>query len=270
VTRVDRDLERRIDELFSSPPEGFTLARNALAAELRTEGKREDERRIRGLRRPSVTAWAANTVARGEPKLVDALLEAGAALRAEQQRALSGANASGLREASERRRDLVVRLRDAAAAALRAAGRDPGNLRDELAATFEAASVDERAGEALRAGRLERALSPPSGLGDVTGLTVLEGGRTGGPKKRGVETADRRDRARAERERARLERDSDRLAERLRAAEAKVETLGRKVEDARRSLEEATRALRRAQAEAREAKRAATRAAGALRSATTR
>jgi hypothetical protein len=259
------DLERRIDELYASSPETFTNERNALAAELRSEGRKEDEQRVKALRRPSVAAWAANAVARAEPKLVEALIQAGGALRSAQQRALSGRSAEGLREATERRREVVARLRDAAANELRSAGKDPTNVVDELAATFEAASVDDQAAELLRAGRLERTLMPPSGLGEAAGLTVLEGGRDRGARTKPAEP-ERKDRS-AERERARRAKGLERATERAEAATAKADALRREVEGMRRSLEQTTRALRRADADVREATREVRRAESALRAA---
>lgn len=257
------DLERRIDELYASSPEAFTAERNALAAELRSEGKKEDERRVKALRRPSVAAWSANAVARSEPKLVQELIEAGGALRSAQQRALSGRSAEGLREATEHRREIVSRLRDAAAKQLRSAGKEPSNVLDELAATFEAASVDDEAAELLRAGRLERTLTPPSGLGEATGLTVLQGG---GARTKETAPEPKTDRV-AERERARRAKELEKANERAKAATTKADALRREVEGMRRSLEEATRSLRRADAEVRDAAREVRRAESALRAA---
>lgn len=254
------DLERRIDELYASVPEGFTEARNALAAELRKEDRRDDEKRVKALRRPSVAAWAANAVARREPKLVEQLIAAGGGLRSAQQRALSGGRAEGLREATEQRRELVVRLRDAAADVLREEGRDPSNLLDDLMLTFEAASVDDDAAELLRAGRLERGLKPPSGLGEVTGLRLLEGGRA-----KEAPAEDRRERARAERELAKAERDLAKATERERSARAKADALRRELGELRGSVERTTQALRKADADVREAARETKRAEAALR-----
>lgn len=263
---MNAELERRIDELYAEPPERFTAARNGLAAELRAEGRGEDEKLVRAFKRPSVLAWAVNVAARGDPALVAELLVAGNALRAEQQRALSGRGADKLRDATEARREIVLRLRDAAAGALRSAGRDPRASLEELGSTFEAASVDEAAGDLLRAGRLERTLTPPAGLGDVAGLKVVTSGRR---RPTGSETESPSDaRAREQertRERARLERAVAEASKRQRSAEREVERLRGRMDRARASLEDATRVLRAAEAEARGAKLEAARLANALR-----
>ena len=261
---MDRELEGRIGELYTLAPERFTVSRNELGDALRSEGRREDEKRVRALRRPSVSAWAINVAARSDRELVDELLEAGRALRAEQQRALSGSAAEGLREAAERRRQIVIRLRDAAAEVLRSAGRDPRGSLDELAGTFEAASVDEEAGELLLSARLERTLTPPSGLGDVRGLRlVTRKVDRGRPKDSGTRAQDVEEER--DRERDRLRRELAQASNREGAARKQVERLREKVERARSAVDEATRSLRTAEAEARGAKLDATRVATALR-----
>ena len=263
---MDHELEGRIGDLYTQPPEGFTASRNELGDALRAEGRREDEKRVRALRRPSVMAWAINVAARSHRELVEELLEAGRALRAEQQRALSGPSAEGLREAAEHRRQIVLRLRDAAAEVLRSAGRDPRGSLDELAGTFEAASVDQEAGEMLLAARLERTLIPPAGLGDVSGLRlVTKKGDRGKREEEDSETRPQDMKRERKRERDQLARAFAEASKRQRTADRQLENLQEKVERARSALDDATRSLREAEAEAREAKLEATRGEAALR-----
>jgi hypothetical protein len=265
---MDRELEGQIGDLYALPPERFTLSRNELADAMRSEGRREDEKRVRALRRPSVMAWAINLAARSDREIVEELLEAGRALRAEQQRALSGSAAEGLREAAERRRQIVLRLRDAAAEVLRSAGRDPRGSLDELAGTFEAASVDQEAGDLLLAARLERTLIPPAGLGDVSGLRLVtrKGDRSKPEADEGGDETRAHDmKAERKREREGLQRELAQVSKREHAAQRQVEKLREKLERARSAAEEATRSLRAAEAEARGAKLEATRIEAALR-----
>jgi hypothetical protein len=264
---MDHELEGRIGDLYTFPPEGFTASRNELGDALRAEGRREDEKRVRALRRPSVMAWAINVAVRSHRELAEELLEAGRALRAEQQRALSGPAAEGLREAAERRRQIVLRLRDAAAEVLRSADRDPRGSLDELAGTFEAASVDEEAGDLLLAARLERTLTPPAGLGDTSGLRLVT--RKGDRRKpqdddEEGETRPQDVKTERKRQRGQLARAFAEASKRQRAADSQVEKLREKMERARSSLDDATHALRTAEAEARGAKLDAARAAAAL------
>ncbi len=266
---MDRDLEDRIGVLYALPPERFTASRNELGDTLRGEGRREDEKRVRALRRPSLSAWAINVAARSDRELVEGLLKAGQALRAEQQRAVSGSSAEGLREAAERRRQIVLRLRDVAAEALRSAGKDPQGSLDELSGTFEAASVDEDVGDVLLAARVERTLVPPAGLGDVDRLRLVtrkgerekrDDGREGSGETRAQDAEAERNR-----ERDRLRKELALASKRESAAHRRVERLREKLERTRSALDEASRSLRTAEAEARGAKLEMTRVAAALR-----
>src|SRR5207247_2546085 len=70
-------------------------------------------------------------------------------------------------------RDELATLLKAAEDGLREAGKGSAGTVDALLPRFEAASVDQEAGEALKAGRLERELAARSGFGGVTGLEVV-------------------------------------------------------------------------------------------------
>jgi hypothetical protein len=161
----------------------------------------------------------------------------------------------------------VLRLRDAAAEVLRSAGRDPRGSLDELAGTFEAASVDQEAGDVLLAARLERTLIPPAGLGDVSGLRLVT--RKGDRKEPQDNEEDGEPRpqdlkSERKRERDQLARAFTEASKRQRAADKQVENLREKMERARSALDGATRAFRTAEAEARWAKLDAARAEAAL------
>jgi hypothetical protein len=88
------------DLLYGLPLEEFTPARDKAAKEIRKAGDKERAARIAKLPKPTPAAWAANQLARSRPELIDALLDAGAALRAAQDAAISGGGAAALREAS--------------------------------------------------------------------------------------------------------------------------------------------------------------------------
>ena len=67
----------------------------------------------------------------------------------------------------------MTHLARTAADILREADRSPDPHRDEVAATLEAASVDETVGEQLRTGTLERTVSNAVGFGEVGGLHLV-------------------------------------------------------------------------------------------------
>ena len=84
------EVEAAVAALYRLPLGEFVAARDQLARRLRSAGDRQAARRVAGLRRPSVSAWAANQLANAAPNAMAELLEAGAALQAAQQEALAG------------------------------------------------------------------------------------------------------------------------------------------------------------------------------------
>ena len=255
-------------DLFALDPDGFIAARDALAKELRDDGDAETAVAVKALRRPTVAAWAANQAARSDPELVQELLDAGERLAGAQRAVLSGKGAADvLRHAGDQRRELIRRLTDAAAAALDDAGRPSAGVRDEIAGTFEAATLDPEAATRVRAGVLERSVSPPSGLGGIEGFTVLQGGGSAPRRKapperdsakdrreaeRVVRAADKADAAAADAQvRARSARDAadeaagraEELEATARAAERDARRLANEAKTARKRAERATRSL---------------------------
>ena len=162
-----------VDELFTLPPSEFTAARNALVKQLRADKQREAADEVKALRRPNLPAWALNQVARSDPEGIAGVLEAGAAVVSAQRRALSGVRDSGLREASQRRREAIDDVWRKVASVLRDAGAEPQAHRQAVAATLEAASLDPAVAQVVTAGRLTVDVPPPSGFGDVAGFSLV-------------------------------------------------------------------------------------------------
>jgi hypothetical protein len=135
------------------------------------------------MRKPTLVAWALNTVARAHPKDVAALLDAGERLRAAQEKALKG-DAGTLRAATEDRRKAVATL---AARAAEALGERASANASAVSSTLEAATVDEDVAEALKAGRLDKERSAAAagfGFGDVGDWTPPP--KKAAPVKKGV------------------------------------------------------------------------------------
>jgi hypothetical protein len=166
------------DELYGLPPTEFTAARDERARAARAEGRREDAAAIRKLARPTTSAWLVNQLTREAPEALGRLFEVADAL-AEAQRTLAG---DRLRELSAQRRQVVADLLPVAAAVADRMGQpaSPAVL-DEVRATLEAALADAAARDALRSGRLIRALAY-AGLGevDLTAAAALPGARAPG------------------------------------------------------------------------------------------
>jgi hypothetical protein len=155
------------DELFGLPPEEFVAARDELARRLRREGEAEAAKRVKALRRPPLSAWAVNQLARGPEGGLGELLAAGERLRAAHQAALAGEGAAELRAAAKAEREAVAALVLAALELLREAGHPTTEAtRDRVAATLHAAAASPEAAELVGGGRLTADLDP-SGFGSV-------------------------------------------------------------------------------------------------------
>jgi hypothetical protein len=158
------DLDAALAALYQLPLEQFVATRDQLARRLRAAGDRATARQVAALRRPPVSAWAANQLARAAPNAVAELLEAGAALRQAQQDALAGqpGAARQLRTASAHLRAAITRLGQRAETLLVRAGHAASDATlARLAATLQAAATGEQATRAaLAEGRLPGDLDP--------------------------------------------------------------------------------------------------------------
>jgi hypothetical protein len=253
------DVEAGIERLFGLAPQEFVAARDELARRLRNDGDAAAAKRVAGLRRPTVAAWAVNQAARRRPELVTDLIEAGERLRQAQRRALSGLRGGALRTAGAERRVAIERLLAEAADVLEESGRSPEAHRDAIAATLQAASVDETAAAAVRAGTLDREVAAPSGFGEVAGLQLVQPAPEPEAPERPARPARRRVKLDAARRReldaARRQRD-----QRRREARAAAKTAGKArdaADQAAGAETEATEAARRLAGEATQARRAA-------------
>jgi hypothetical protein len=251
----------RVRELYTAAPEDFVAARDELAKQLRADGDDETAATVKKLRRPTVAAWAVDRVAGAEPGLLEELLSAGDRLAGAQRRAISGTRGpDDLRRASEERRALIRQLSDLAVDVLAQAGRPSENARDEIAGTFEAATLDPEVAELVRAGMLERTVRPSGGLGSLDGFTVVEGGGAAtAPKK---PAAAKREAQQMVGAAEKAEREAEAAAERATAARAAADQAARQAEERAAAAHAAERDAKRL---ASEAKTARTRAGRALR-----
>ncbi|WP_055714411.1 hypothetical protein [Streptomyces torulosus] len=155
------DVETVLDELYVTPPSDFVGRREVWAAAARTSGRGDDARAIRGARRPTLAAWAANLLLRSRPEESRQFLELGESLR-EAYRTL---DPGGLKELSDRRRRVVAALSREAAGLARTAGQPlSGSVLQEVESTLRAVLADADAARRWSGGRLETALAPPSTL----------------------------------------------------------------------------------------------------------
>ncbi|MFC8194394.1 hypothetical protein ACFWBR_26205 [Streptomyces sp. NPDC060006] len=160
------DVEKLLDELYTTPPPGFVSRREELAALTKASGQVEDARRIHAARRPTLAAWAANLLLRSRPQECRRFLELGGALR----EAYQTLDAGGIKELSEQRRHIVSALsRQAGRLAAEGGHQLSDTAQQGVEATLRAVLADEDAADRWATGRLEAALAPPSDFPSPTG-----------------------------------------------------------------------------------------------------
>jgi hypothetical protein len=265
------ELETEIARLYSLPLAEFTAERNALAARLRKEGDRDASERVKGLAKPSVSAWAVNVLFRDQKETMDAFLAAGRRARGILQEALSkGTGAESLPDAMQDERDLRDDLRRRAVALLSPDGKEPGrDIVDRITNDLEALALSPAAEAAAERGWLDRDLDPP-GFEIFAGLPLAPRRERHGmhivpsppaparekEEKKGKEEEKREDREeKAERERR--EKETAKARERIARAEEKVARAAEEEATLRSEAERAEKAAVKAEAAAAEARRRA-------------
>ncbi|HEY4188765.1 MAG TPA: hypothetical protein VGP07_27100 [Polyangia bacterium] len=119
------DLRAATEQLFDAPLDAFVEVRTRLAAELAREGKKEDSRALKQLRRPTTSAWVTNRVVRRDRGAVEAFLLASDQLRDSQGTMRDGGGSrAAYQSAAEAFRRATTVLTEAARQALLAAGRE--------------------------------------------------------------------------------------------------------------------------------------------------
>jgi hypothetical protein len=248
------DLNQIVDELYGLAPTEFTARRDHLSAQAKKAGDRDLAAAVKALRRPSAAAYAVNLMARTRGDRIDALIELGGQMKAAQD-ALSG---EGLRALGRQRSQLI----HAVTQEVRRVAHDAGHPVSEAAAreiesTLEAAFADSWAGQAVRQGRLVRALER-AGLGpaDLEGAVAGSLAPPSGPARSaktkptgGADAEAPRARAAAEAAEAadRADEQATETAEQLATAVADLEAAGARRAEAEaeaRRLEEDLRAAR--------------------------
>ncbi|MFL5824361.1 MAG: hypothetical protein ACJ764_13070 [Solirubrobacteraceae bacterium] len=224
-------------DLYGLPLDRFTEERNALAKQLRKEGRRDEAGKVAKLAKPSVAAWAVNQLVRTQRRDVDALFEAGDALQEAQADLLAKRGDPGsLRKAVESERAAVDHLSHKARGLLSSEGHEltPARI-EQVSETLHAAALDQDTRARVREGELVRELRHV-GLGELTG---------GASATRRSTKASSRSRKTAE--------DAKPRSARLRTARKNEADARRQLERATREAEAAEERRRRAQSALREA-----------------
>jgi hypothetical protein len=233
------DPEQALDELYGAAPEEFTLVRSRLERELRDTGATDAAAELKRRRRPHLAAWAVNQIARRDPDAISELFSATTDLAAA-QRAAVGGNPDELRDATRRRQDVLDELTNAAVRVLSGHAPKPAQYRDNVAATLDAATLDEAAAVALRSGQLTQPLMARASFGPLDPATI-PGSST--PTRRRPSS---REVAKARREVAQAQRAADAAQRAADDADAGVTSAELATQSAQSHLEEVDRARERA------------------------
>jgi hypothetical protein len=260
-------LDDEIRALYAGPLDAFVGARQALAKRLKEAGDTR-EAEVRGLRKPSVSAWAVNDLFARQPHEVAALLGAGERARTVQRPAPAGGDGKPLREWIAAVRAALPRLVALGSQALAATGRAPGEaIVERLRNNLEALALDS-AQSAIAARRWLDEDLPRPGFEVMAALQLAASTPAAHrPEDARATGKDPERRERIEQLRSELTFAERASAERAKAAAVAAETLERAEREAADASQRAADARARA-AEARraasDAEQAATRARAAL------
>jgi hypothetical protein len=242
------NLEEDLDRLYALEPAQFVAERDRLVRELRKLDQREEADQVKSLRKPSISAWTINQLARRERRDIDLLLDAGHRLREAQQGLLAGEDRKSLDEARRTQRDALASLRQAARRILGEAGHGREATLDRMMGTLQAAAVLSEGRELLARGRL-------TGDVETTGFELLA------PLAEGVSPKQESAKPRpSEKKRTASRKPVSRPPERDAAQERQRQEDRKRVEDARRDFREARAASKAAEKDLREAERNASKA----------
>lgn len=241
-----------VEDLYGLDPEEFTAARDRLVKQLKADGDKDAGASVRALRKPAISAWALNQVARRHPDTIAALLDAGAALRHAQEQALAGGSGPELRAAAKSEQQSVAAVAGLAGDVLRDAGRalTPA-VTERMTGTLRAAAAGGEAADLLRRGRLTTDMSP-AGFGLDGLLAASAGSATPSAPEARPTAADER-RLALEQEAAEASQRAEAAADAAEAADQRATEAERVAAEARRVANEAARQAALARDEARAA-----------------
>jgi hypothetical protein len=155
--RVD-ELETDVDALFQLPVAEFTGARNALAAQLKKNGRGDEAVKVKALAKPSVSAWAVNQLYWDHREAFDQLIALGERFH----KAQKSGKVADMRTALDARREALTELSELATSLLRDAGHNPApDTIHRITTTLEGISVYASRSDGPRLGRLMSDVDPP-------------------------------------------------------------------------------------------------------------
>jgi chromosome segregation ATPase len=245
-----------IEALFQLPLTEFTPARNALAARLKKSGQADQAEAVKGLQKPSLSAWTVNQLFWKQRGAFDRLLEAGLKFRTAQTAQLSG-RATDIRGPLEARREALADLSKRAAQILRdiSHAATPDVMR-RVTTTLEALSTYGGLDGTPQPGHLSEDVDPP-GFETLAALVprVGTGDSAAGPSRvLSFQVAPKKTRRKLSPDEAAREREAEEQARRE-AATAAVQSSEQALRDARLQAAQAEAQLKKAAARTKETER---------------
>lgn len=236
-------VEELLDRLYAAPLDEWVKVRDALAKELRAEGRAEDADEVKQRRKPPAPVWAANQLARRRPRCIQRLIEAAARLGAAQ-----ASRSEGFAAARAEERDALEAAVAEGRSILAEAGAESEPMTARLEKTLRSAAATEATARVLEAGRLDEEL-------EASGFDALLGAFAAAPaqaKAKAKPSAGKRRQAELDAARTRVEtaREAATAARKdARQAEKHAEALRRDWDSAREAAEHAVTAASEAEAE---------------------
>lgn len=226
------------EKLLVAPPDRFVAERNALAKQLRAEGRSDDAGAVAAMRKPSAVVYAVNRAARDRPRAARAAAAAAVDLR----NAQGGGDAEAFDSALSELDESLDLLAQVALAHLSAVGTKPSDaMRRRLRDLLRRAAADEDARRELARGALTTELEA-SGFSSFAGVSPP-------PRPRTTDRADRpsaadRKREKEQERRKKLEAELAEAEARLREASAAARTAERERARAEKAVESLRARLR--------------------------
>ena len=151
-------LDDDIDALFKLPLTDFIDARKTLAARLKKNGYADEAQDVKGLTKPSISAWTVNQVYWNHRVEFDELISTGQRFR----KAQASGKMVNMREALDARREALAQLSDLAMEILRDGGHNPSlDVLRRITTTLEALSSLASFSDDATPGRLTQDIDPP-------------------------------------------------------------------------------------------------------------
>jgi hypothetical protein len=150
-------MDDHLDELFIAPLDRFIEVRGDIVRRLRSEGSTEAAAAVATIRKPAVSVWVVNQLARSAREDLADLASAGARLEAVQRGAMTGKSVGGFHEARTQEAAAVTRLEKAARLVLPSIS---AQTMERVLTTLRAGAASAEGRALLSSGRLRFDLEP--------------------------------------------------------------------------------------------------------------